>query len=349
MEKSKTLNLVQVLRGIASLLVVIMHATIAGKEIFSINLLGGIFSFGGAGVDIFFVLSGFIITYTSSKNLGNHKKFLSFLKRRFIRIFPIYWIIITGFLIIQLLLPSFYKTPFTLTLSNFLHTYLLLPDHEMINGVSWTLSYELFFYLLFSLAFIIKHKTVLWALALLYIGSIIAAEFIFPLNPHANAWMRMLFYPMNIEFFMGILAAKLISKLEAKYAWPLILAGCSFFIVFGVLSNQGFTFLNSVFNRVIMFGIPAFLIITGVVVLEVKKHIKPHNIFMSLGSASYSLYLIHLPLLVAALKILHRFSFVNNIFLQVAIIGLILIICAFSILFFNRVEAPLIKRLSVKL
>jgi len=117
-KQNKNLQLIQVLRGVASLLVVLLHATINlnenGKTVFLLNF----FSFGGAGVDIFFVISGFIITYTSFKGAASIKNFLPFISRRVIRIFPTYWIIITGFLLLQILLPSFYRTHYTFNFQN---------------------------------------------------------------------------------------------------------------------------------------------------------------------------------------------------------------------------------------
>ena len=81
-KQNSQLNLIQVLRGVASLLVVFFHVTITfatiNKQVFGFNF----FLFGGAGVDIFFVLSGFIITYTSFKTLNHSKKILPFKKER---------------------------------------------------------------------------------------------------------------------------------------------------------------------------------------------------------------------------------------------------------------------------
>ena len=156
--QQKNLHLIQLLRGIASILVVLMHITVNFSDIFKDTFLFGIFSFGGSGVDIFFVLSGFIITYSHVRQIGNPSTTLIFLKRRFIRIFPIYWIIITVFLVLNLTLSTFYKTHFDTGIGNLLKTYLLLPNHTMFNGVSWSLTNELFFYLLFTLALLIPKK-----------------------------------------------------------------------------------------------------------------------------------------------------------------------------------------------
>ncbi|MBO9659299.1 MAG: acyltransferase, partial [Chitinophagaceae bacterium] len=180
-QKNNQLLLIQVLRGIASFMVVLFHATENFRLNFDSEFLSGFFSFGAAGVDLFFVLSGFIITYTSGSLVGRPSNVSYFLKRRVIRIFPIYWIIAAAFLCVQLALPSFYKNGYSFTGFNLLGTFLLLPGHSMVNGVSWTLTNELFFYILFIAAFLIRNRALLYSLAtgycLLLIGVFFSGQF----------------------------------------------------------------------------------------------------------------------------------------------------------------------------
>lgn len=341
----KNLLLIQLLRGIASLLVVFMHVTVNAKEISNQIFLGGFFKFGGAGVDIFFVLSGFIITYTSRKGIGHFNKLLPFLSRRFIRIFPTYWIIIGMFLLLQIILPAFYKTHYSFTAENFLSTWFLLPGHTMVNGVSWTLTNELFFYALFSLAFLIPGKRIAFSLSMLYAVALIVIP-IFGYNAqHGNYWINLIMLPMNVEFFMGVLAATIIPYISKALSMPLVIGGSIIFLLNAILSNQGFYLLPDSFNRVLFFGIPSFLIVTGLVKYELSKNIRVHNILLSLGEASYSLYLLHLPLVVAGIKIIARFNIENNIILHGLLFLLIGIICFASILFYKWVEKSLINKL----
>ena len=247
-----------------------MHTTGAAKEIWGINFLGQIFKFGGAGVDIFFVLSGFIITYTSKKALKESSNFITFLKRRVIRIFPVYWIIITIFLLIQIALPAFYKTPYDLTLINLLNTYCLMPDHIMINSVSWTLTYELFFYILFSLAFLIRSQKILIILSCTYVLVLIFASSFLSYGFSNNRWISVIFYPMNIEFFMGIAVALLVPLINISISKFLIVIGSILFIAAALISNLDYYLFKNGFDRVIIFGIPSFCILLGVVRLELN-------------------------------------------------------------------------------
>jgi peptidoglycan/LPS O-acetylase OafA/YrhL len=341
----QSLDLVQLLRGIASLLVVLMHTTLNAKEKMDLPFLGEFFAFGGAGVDIFFVLSGFIITYTSQKALASPSNFFSFLKRRFVRIFPTYWIIITLFLLLQLALPSFYPSLYPFNASNLANTYLLIPDHIMVNGVSWTLSYELFFYFLFSLAFLIRQKLLLWVLSIAYVITLIVLPLTGLNAGHVNPWVGLAVFPMNLEFFMGILAAQVIPRLNARFSIPFMLLGTVTFITSAIYSNSGYSLQNP-FNRVILYGIPSFFIITGIVRYELNKSIKVHNLFVSLGEASYSLYLIHLPVVVAGIKIISKLNLQSGIAKYTLLIILVAAICAGSILFFKWIEKPVIDRLN---
>ncbi len=340
------LNLIQVLRGIASLLVVFFHATVNSQEITGKEFFGGFFLFGGAGVDIFFVLSGFIITYTSLKGLGQPGKLFPFMRRRFVRIFPAYWIIISLFLLIQILLPSFYTTHYSFMPGNFVSTYFLFPGHTMVNGVSWTLSYEIFFYLLFSFAFLIPNKKWAFWLAMLYAVAIILIQLSGNSFENGNNWINLLTYPMNVEFFMGVLAAVIIPRIPQKMSVPLVIAGSILFLAAAVFFNNGFYLLPNTFNRVVIFGIPSFFIITGIVKLELTKQKAVHNIFLLLGESSYSLYLVHLPLLFAFIKMTAHFNIQNNFVLHLLLLSSIVIICFVSLLFYKWIENPLINKLN---
>ena len=343
--EKQNLNLVQVLRGVASLLVVFYHATINSNDELNKSFLGNIFLSGFSGVDIFFVLSGFIITYTGLKNYTQPGKMQLFIRRRLVRIYPTYWIIISLFLLAQILLPAFYKTPFVLSFSNLLSTYSLWPGHVMVNGVSWTLSFELFFYLLFLLVFILPHKKWAFAVFAIYTALILILSAT-GLYKDFTPGLRFLFHPLNVEFFMGVLSALIISKIPARAGIWLIISGTLLLILTSALNNVEIKLLSSDFNRVIFFGIPAFLLIAGVVSYEINFKVKTHNLFLRLGEASYSLYLMHLPVIAAFVKLYPKLNIENAFVYNLLFLLVITIVCFISVLFFRIIERPIIAKLN---
>lgn len=344
-QEQKSLQLLQVLRAIASLLVVLLHCTTNMAEVLHKSFLSNSFIFGGSGVDIFFVLSGFIITYTSFRGFANWGKLGTFLQRRFVRIFPTYWIIITGIIVIQLLLPLSYRSHFDLTPEKLMPAYLLLPGHLMINGVSWTLTYELFFYILFATAFLIPLKNWVYYFSLAYIVCIIALHFSGH-KPTGNTWLQLITFPQNIEFFMGVLSVALIPRLPQKFAIPFIFGGIFIFIVSAIFFSHQRQITTNDFNRVIMFGVPSFFIIAGLVKYELLKATNIHNVLLILGEASYSLYLLHLPLIAISFKLLAKFQMQSAVGLHFIILLLVVIISALSMYFFKLIEKPLINALN---
>ena len=347
-DKQKNLQLIQVLRGVASLLVVLYHTTLNFNEIFGRQFLSDFFSFGNTGVDIFFVLSGFIIAYTSFASIHSPQKIVPFFRRRFIRIYPVYWIIISLFLLAQVLLPSYYKTHYDFNPGNVLSTYLLWPWHTMVNGVSWTLSYELFYYVLFSFAFLIKNKKLAAGLMITYILSV---GYMYNFNYdylNQNKLMSFLFFPMNIEFFMGVTAALLVLKQNSLPAKTLIVSGSVLFCLSVAMNYSGYQLTDRMFSRVLSFGVSSFLLVTGVAAYEFHKTVSVHRIFLSLGNASYSLYLLHLPFVVAGLRILSKFNIQNSAILTVVSLLFVTVICYGSVLFYKYVEKPLITKLNIR-
>lgn len=348
-EKTKELLLIQVVRGIASLLVVFFHATENYRSNLNKEFLGGFFSFGGAGVDLFFVLSGFIITYTSRNLLNERSNYSYFLQRRAIRIFPVYWIITAGFLLVQAALPALYKTHFDYNWKNFLSTFLLLPGHFMVNGVSWTLTNELFFYALFIIAFFIRKRQWLFILITTYCLSIIAVYLTGEHKSITTEWTNLVFFPMNIEFFLGVGIAVIVKRIPIQFAFPAAALGALLFLLSGVLENNGYRIFDHAFNRVIYYGIPAVLLIAGLTRYELgSKIVRPPALLLSLGDASYSLYLLHLPVMAAAAKLLTRYAATGTVFSHVMMLVMIVLVCSISILFFKYIEKPLIRFLNSK-
>ena len=342
----KNLQLIQVLRGVASLLVLLLHATKNFATVSNKPFLNDFFEFGGSGVDIFFVLSGFIITYTSIKGLSQPNKLFAFIRRRMVRIFPIYWIIITLLLIAQFVLPDLYRSHYFFTPGTFFSTWFLLPGHSMVNGVSWTLSFELFFYLLFSLAFIIPVKKWAYCLFVLYALVLIAIPILGYNFENGNEWVKLISYPMNVEFFMGVTAALIIPKIIARAALPLITTGIILFLAAGIFYNNDHYLVGNTFNRVIIFGIPSFLIITGLVKFELLHKISTPRLLILMGEASYSLYLLHLPLIAATVKLISKLHIQNVVLLHIVLLMAIGLICFISILFYKWIEKPMINKLN---
>src|SRR5436190_1288571 len=105
-----TMATLQAGRALAALLVVLYHN---GLYIFALDKYWGadpsrgLFNFGHAGVEFFFVLSGFIIFYIHGKDLGVPSRFFSFIRKRFIRIYPIYWLVLAAIIPVYFLVPSF--------------------------------------------------------------------------------------------------------------------------------------------------------------------------------------------------------------------------------------------------
>lgn len=345
-KEKNTLQLIQLLRGVASLLVVFFHVSSNYADSFNRHFLGNIFAFGGSGVDIFFVLSGFIITYTSINKIGTPGAIGIFTRRRFVRIFPTYWIIISFFLIMQALLPQFYKSHFDFSFLNLLKTFLLLPQHEMVNGVSWSLTNELFFYLLFILAFLLPSKRVVFICLLLYSTFLLVSGAGNYFSEKGNPYLSLITSPLNIEFFFGVIVALIFARVNKNLAVPFLILGIGLFITGATLFNFNIVLFKNSFNRVVLFGIPSFFIILAVVVLEKYRNINVHGILLKLGDASYSLYLLHLPFVAAAVKLIAKSGIDNNIVIHFLLLLVIAGLCGMSILFFKHIERPVIKKIN---
>ena len=349
MSSKKIINSIQFLRGFAALAVVVHHTGGYVKRYFEPTLLfEDKFSIGFAGVDLFFVISGFIIHFTSKNYLNNHSKLKEYLKKRFIRVYPIYWIIttilfISSWLIVEILDKNIFSIGYPNTLIAYIQTYLLLPLHFAINPVTWTLSYELFFYLCFAILIISKR---LWIIPAL----ILAVSFynIFINIPEIVEvklnYFNFIFSGYNFEFMFGFLIYPLYEKIKLSNIISVILLIISISII--ALFGYDIGDYDS-YKRVLTFGLPSGLILLSLLNLENNNAISFPKITLTLGDASYALYLIHFPMMLLMNKIPQILGYNFSAIQEVWYSYFIIISMVISSIYVHKwIEMPVAKKLN---
>jgi peptidoglycan/LPS O-acetylase OafA/YrhL len=286
----KRLNLIQVLRGLAAVLVVLAHTDLIFNQNLNQNFLFKVFTFGGSGVDFFFVLSGFIMFYIHQYDINQPNKLGSFLFKRFTRIYPLYWVILISKISANIV---FGEENSLINLGEYVKAFLLLPQDRTILsenflGVSWTLSFEIFFYLLFGLLIRLRPKFSLWMIATWLIGVVLQFIGVFRFSED-NIWLQFIFSSYHLEFAFGCLVAYVLTKGKIYNGMPFICVGAFLYTLSAVNYYYGIFKLSSV----ITFGIPSALIVLGCVTVELRKNVDVPNVLLYIGNASYSIYLAH--------------------------------------------------------
>jgi peptidoglycan/LPS O-acetylase OafA/YrhL len=290
-------TLVQAVRGIAALWVMLFHIYM-GERIAALTpilpawLVAAVFGYGSAGVGMFFVLSGFVIAHSLSGKDLSAGGLVTFIVRRFLRLDPPYWASIVLAIAVAMFMAYQHHVPYALPsfkvlLVHILYLQEILKIPEIVN-VYWTLTYEIQFYLFFALSgFVLQRLNgrlgrdfaeliVRGALGFLAVAAAINSE---ALSTHG------FFFVKWHAFFAGVLAY------EAGYrrGSPLLL-----FILCGIMLVVA-PFRDAVFDTpcavtaLVLFGASRAGYLTrglsGVV-------------WQFLGRISYSLYLIHVPMLI---------------------------------------------------
>lgn len=159
------IDLLQAYRAFAAILVVLFHFAGAITNYFKTEMFGSFFQFGWVGVDFFFVLSGFIITYIHLKDVKSKTNSTLFLKKRFVRIFPIYWVISAIVLIALLKMQGKTTNSYSIDLHSasgityLIKCFLLIPQAGKYFLIqAWTLTYEVLFYAIFYISILIGFK-----------------------------------------------------------------------------------------------------------------------------------------------------------------------------------------------
>ena len=256
---------IQALRGVGALAVVIYHA---------LSLFPFItFRAGAAGVDLFFVISGIVM----SISITEKTKPWDFLIRRIVRVAPMYWIATTLAIIYFAL-----RYDMTISTEHVVTSYLFLPPpKEFVFPVlypGWTLNFEMFFYLILSLLILINKNTTYTAICiLLMIGS---------LSKNLSGVTGSYYLTEGIlEFALGLMIGQLIKSGYIPKKAPsiiLITSSIALFAINNYFKSDGF----------IAWGIPSALLIIGCLGFDSSKLMKSRAV-QFFGEASYSIYLFH--------------------------------------------------------
>ncbi len=276
-------------RGLAALAVLLFHINIIyTTEIDMIDRPYPILNIGAAGVEYFFVLSGFIIGLIHAGDIGQPEKFGRYALKRFIRIYPIFWIILTAFIFAKLAIGR-PEASLDSGLSYF-WSYALLPfAKEPPLVAAWTLSHELLFYAVFGLAILNKRVGslvfLLWMTACAVSFLLIGTGFTELQHPFG-----FLLADYNLLFGFGVFAASQYRSLTVRGAWTLIGCGLITFVIAGYLMVGA-----DLSNLELLFGGAAACVVPALVRLEELGCLSVHWSLCRLGDASYSIYLIHGP------------------------------------------------------
>lgn len=246
----------------------------------------------GLGVDIFFVISGFIMYFLTSDCFGQPHATLNFLTRRIRRVVPMYWLF-TSLMIVAMLLFASHVTHFQIVPLHVVLSYLFFPwpraDGELfpVLALGWTLNYEMFFYLIYAMALLFPKRIGLTLLAASFAALVAMAD----LMPQQMQILKFFGQPIIFEFLFGIVCAMVLER-GIRISLPaglfLVFAGLA-----GAVMMKSFG-IGQYTSRAITGGLPATLIFLGFALVKSNYEEWRFSRALSLGGdASYALYLSH--------------------------------------------------------
>lgn len=295
----------QASRGVAANLVVLTHLFIVEGKYTHGGVLPAFTFYGMAGVDLFFVLSGFIMVAVVGRHLGP----VQFLWRRAARIYPTYWLVSLVVLAITMVAPAMVNSAIKEPISIW-RSFLLMPANTPpLVAVGWTLVHEVYFYLVFAIFLALRIPILIGLIAWGVILLVVAA--VAPNQVAASPVLFLATNPLTAEFMIGALLGLLwLSRRMpgAPIAAVLGLAALAFSIGYLAPATALFTSPHINTMRVLMFGIPSALVIYALAAAEQRSPSPRTPAFLvALGNWSYATYLLHVLVISAVGRLLDLF------------------------------------------
>ncbi len=327
------LSYIQYLRAVAAFAIVLAHIVhefpkFNGGMPEFLNFFASDLIFYEGGVDLFFVISGFIMMHMAEKYFSIPSAPKAFMVRRIIRIVPAYWFFTILFLVPALFFPHVLDRA-SFEPGNFVASFFFVPYHSEFFGVKpfmpagWTLNYEMMFYIIFALSLFLNRAAGL----IFIVGTICGLFLITPFLPQDWAITQFLAYPVLFEFLFGIGAYFAIKK---NHRWAFIIS----------MAAAAFLYDHYVGGRVtIGFGAAAVLVLCQMFIPDSSQPKPwPTRLFFMVGEASYILYLSNL-FVIETISLLLRSAFgISHITTHLFILGGALGSICFALLFHYEID-----------
>lgn len=296
----KKIESIQALRALAAFLVVFLHAQHQilgykdrGAQDAFLNSNPTILLFGEVGVDIFFVISGVVMTLTVWNLFSSPKQVGVFLKKRAIRIFPVYWFYLSILVILHAFFAQYMTYQPVFNPEKALTSAFLIPykgeagtafHQHFTLGVAWSLSFEVYFYFLVAGCLFLPRKFFFPIVSVVLIGGMYFLKPYTPIHP--------IFFIFSghvlIEFLYGIIIGYALKKKRCAPA-PLALLLTLVAPMLLFMGKSGYFSLQYGMS----IGIAAAMLVFGVVSLEQAEKLRIPSVLTKLGDSSYTLYLCH--------------------------------------------------------
>jgi exopolysaccharide production protein ExoZ len=295
--ENRRLSAIQVFRGIAVLGVVAFHCATILKQ-YSINFFEPpkFLRFGQSGVDLFFVISGFVMVTVTRGHFGSGMEMSRFLYRRVTRIYPAYWFYSLLMLALVSLVPVWVNAKPT-THYNLWASFLLLPHkYYPVVLVAWSLIHEMWFYVVFSTLLLLRENKlvpmlVTWGLILVGLNLALGVDTFSP-------GLRLICHSHGLEFIGGALMAILVRspRVQRVPTGVLLVILATAFVGLGVayyLRAMRHTYLI----RASTFAVLYATVLGSCVLLELRRTFVKMRFLNFVGNISYSMYLCHIMVL----------------------------------------------------
>jgi exopolysaccharide production protein ExoZ len=272
---------IQVLRLVAAVAVVAFHVLGVPPDGFKVpeSAISFVLSYGGRGVDLFFVISGFIIFYATH---GAGLTPAEFLRRRVTRIVPLYFVVIAAVTLLAIMLPATFGAPDWYTPRHILKSlaFIAFTDGDMpVVYVGWSLEYEMYFYLVTALLMALTRDV--WRNIVMVFSALALAGRI-PGVDAALGHYAFFVDPMILEFVLGVIVGHVF--VNGRLGWPMAAAAAA--AIAALLATDPV-------SRVIVSGIPSAGLVAAAAFIGRRRTAPawPELALARLGDASYSIYL----------------------------------------------------------
>jgi exopolysaccharide production protein ExoZ len=326
---------VQLLRAIAALFVVCFHSTVLWQDRAGPGVT--LWQNGNSGVDLFFVISGFIMVVSSRRLRGRPDGWRRFIALRLVRITPMYWLITAAKLAAIFAVPAV-ALHTRLTGWNVLASFLFVPSYDAAGFlrpvliVGYTLSFEVLFYGVFATALFFALDPIV------VVGPTMAALAVLSMAKAAD-WpaVAMLADPIVLEFVFGVLLGQMFlgARLERASPWWIIPIGAGGLLCLALVPAEGR------WERLAIWGAAATATLGASAVAErwIGRYVP--TALVEIGEASYSLYLTHGFVLPVVGMAIARTRLTGNAFGIVLIASSLIASSIAAVAVYRHVEVPM--------